>query len=120
VDGDTFYYNGDKIRLAYVDAPEIKQPQGILSKNWLERYLSNKDIRVDIISIDRYNRKVCVVWVKGVNLSEEIVRQGYAWNYFYYSKSHLLEDLERQARKKQLGIWKFKNNIRPKDWRETR
>lgn len=119
IDGDTFYYNGEKIRLAYIDAPEIKQPQGTLSKNWLERFLSGKDITISVINIDKYQRKICRVWVSGKEVSEEMVKQGYAWNYYYYSKSDLLENLQEKARTKGLGIWKFKNNIRPKDWRES-
>ena len=118
VDGDTFYYNGSKIRLAYVDAPENNQPQGQMSKDWLEGYLRGKDLKFELVTLDKYGRKVCIVWVNGINLSEKIVEQGYAWNYDYFSKSEYLESLERTARVNKRGIWKYDNNIEPNVWRK--
>ena len=118
VDGDTFYYNGSKIRLAYVDAPEKSQPQGQMSKDWLEGYLRGKDLKFELVTLDKYGRKVCIVWVNGINLSEKIVEQGYAWNYDHFSKSQYLESLERTARINKRGIWKYDNNIEPNVWRK--
>jgi micrococcal nuclease len=118
VDGDTFYHNGTKIRLAYVDAPEKNQPQGQMSKDWLENYLKGKDLKFELVTIDKYGRRVCVVWVNGINLSEKIVEQGYAWNYDYFSKSAYLESLERTARINKKGIWKYENNVEPNVWRK--
>lgn len=85
VDGDTFHYNGIKIRLYCIDAPELKQAGGEQAKQKLKQLLKGK-INIEILSTDRYGRKVCKVTVNNKDVSFELVRLGYARVYKKYCK----------------------------------
>lgn len=85
VDGDTFHYNGIKIRLYCIDAPELKQVGGQEAKQKLKQLLRGK-INIEILNTDRYGRKVCKVTVNNKDVSFELVRLGYARVYKKYCK----------------------------------
>ena len=85
VDGDTFHYNGIKVRLYCIDAPEIKQVGGQEAKQKLKQLLKGK-INIEILSNDRYGRKVCKVTANNKDVSFELVRFGYARVYKKYCK----------------------------------
>ena len=86
VDGDTFHYGNLKVRLYCIDAPELKQAGGIESKQKLKQLLSAGKINIEILSTDRYGRKVCKVIVNNKDVSFELVRLGYARVYKKYCK----------------------------------
>ena len=60
VDGDTIRAEAKgkeiKIRLVEIDAPEINQPFGAQSKNFLNRLLYEKDVTLIAQGEDRYGR----------------------------------------------------------------
>ena len=86
VDGDTFHYNGIKIRLYCIDAPELKEGGGKEAKQKLKQLLSAGKINIEILSTDRYGRKVCKVIVNNKDVSFELVKLGYARVYKKYCK----------------------------------
>lgn len=91
VDGDTFWFLGEKIRIADIDAPEISQPAcaaerqlGEMSRDRLLAML-NED-RFSLMAgwrdEDRYGRKLRVLSRSGKSLGESLADQGLArrWN----------------------------------------
>lgn len=91
VDGDTFWFRGDKVRIADIDAPEISQPAcdaerraGEMSRDQLLAILNEGrfSLTAGWRDEDRYGRKLRVVSRAGKSLGERLVEQGLArrWN----------------------------------------
>ena len=82
-DGDSIHITqeGEKrviIRLAGIDAPEIKQPFGIASRDKLRSMVLNRTANAKCHKTDRYQRQVCVVYFDGENVNLQMVRAGMA------------------------------------------
>lgn len=117
IDGDTFYLNGGKYRLAEIDAPELSQTFGIESKLYLKNLIENKRVYVDVINIDRYGRQIVKVYLNGAYISQKLVENGYASHYKKYSNNSLLNRLEQTAKRQKRGLWKY-NYIEPYKFRK--
>ena len=69
VDGDTIRAEAKgreiKIRLVEIDAPEINQPFGAQSKNFLNRLLNEKDVTLISQGEDRYGRTLGEIYANG-------------------------------------------------------
>ena len=87
VDGDTLRIDGQRVRLWGMDAPERKQacqingqsvPIGQRATDTLGQILSNGPLRCDAKDRDRYGRTVGECWAGEVNISEAMVRLGWA------------------------------------------
>lgn len=87
VDGDTFWFEGTKIRIADIDAPEITEPAcageaeaGEMAKMRLLELLNAGPFRLIAgwRDTDRYGRKLRVVARNDVSLGALIVREGIA------------------------------------------
>lgn len=87
VDGDTIWYQGTKIRLADINAPEISHPgcrfEAELGERATRRLtaLLNEgpfSLRREGRDSDRYGRKLRVVMRDGQSLGAELVREGLA------------------------------------------
>lgn len=87
VDGDTFWFRGDKIRIADIDAPEISEPEcsserevGELSRDRLLALLNAGSFTLTAGSrdTDRYGRKLRQVWRSGKSLGVRLVEEGLA------------------------------------------
>ncbi|MBT7068222.1 MAG: thermonuclease family protein [Verrucomicrobia bacterium] len=105
IDGDTIIAGTNIVRLAEIDAPEIKQPYGPDAKATLKAMIAGKRITVTYTRRDRYGRILGTVWAGGVNINEYLVRTGHAWRYRYARKTGLIADAERFARDNRLGLW---------------
>ena len=72
-DGDTLTLTAGKtvhkIRLAAIDAPELKQFYGYSSRNSLSQLTLHRKAAADCASIDRYKRQVCTVFVDKVDVN---------------------------------------------------
>ena len=56
-DGDTCTTDkGEKIRLACIDAPELKQPFGKASRDHLREIIKDRPVKIDRINTDRFGR----------------------------------------------------------------
>lgn len=117
IDGDTFYSNGGKYRLAEIDAPELSQTFGVESKLHLKRLIENKRVHIYAINTDKYGRLIVRVYLNGVYISQKMVENGYASQYKRYSNNSLLRHLERTARNERRGLWKY-NYIQPQKFRK--
>lgn len=88
-DGDTLTLLVDreqhKIRLSEIDTPERRQPYRTKAKDALAALAFDKTARVVTVDVDRYWRIVGRVYVDGVDVNAELVRQGAAWVYRKYA-----------------------------------
>lgn len=117
-DGDTFTILQDnkpvRIRIDAIDAPEKGMPFAKASKKYLSALCFGKMVTIKTTTIDRYGRTVARASLpNGKDISTEMIRAGYAWHYKKYSKDVLLTNLEIQARKNKLGLWKDKDPVAP-------
>ena len=82
-DGDTLTLLIDniqyRIRLAEIDTPEKKQPYGTRARQALSALVFGKEVKVDVQTTDRYGRSVARVYVDGVDVCADLVKQGVAW-----------------------------------------
>ena len=76
----------EKIRLYGIDTPENGQAYGNKGKKFTAHLVAGKNVSIKIYGTDRYNRLVGVVFINETNVNEEIIRNGYAWQYRKYCK----------------------------------
>lgn len=109
------------IRLARIDAPEWNQPYGQTARRVLSEWVLNKRVHVDVVDTDRYDRSVVEMFVDGVHINREMVRNGHAWAYTRFGGSLEVIELEREARAARRGLWKLPASQRqtPFNWRST-
>jgi endonuclease YncB( thermonuclease family) len=123
-DGDTITVladqRGTKIRLYGVDSPEKKQAFGNRAKQFTSSLVFDQNVQVEVVSTDRYQRRVGVVTrADGMNLNEALLENGYAWWYEQYAKKEKrYADLERRARDRRVGLWSDKNPTPPWKFRQ--
>ena len=90
-DGDTcITTNGEKIRLACIDTPEIKGKNAdpinaIEARDFLNNLVSNKKVAIRRITYDRYKRTIGELFINGINIQELIVQKGYGKIYKRYA-----------------------------------
>ncbi len=90
-DGDTCTSSeGEKIRLACIDTPEIrgkraKPNEAIAAKNFLNEKIKGKKVSIRRVTEDKYGRTVGELSFKGENLQELLVKEGHAEIYKKYS-----------------------------------
>lgn len=87
VDGDTFWFKGDKIRIADIDAPEISAPRcederiaGVIARDRLLELLNAGGFSLESgwRDTDRYGRKLRTVTRASRSLGEILVEEGLA------------------------------------------
>lgn len=125
VDGDTIWVKSVnkavKIRLSYIDAPELKQSYGIQSKEYLTSLILNKNVEIHSYRRDRYKRVIGEVYIHNNNesvfINAKLLKSGHAWVYKRYRKNPYLMNLESYARTNKNGIWRLENPIKPWEYR---
>ena len=138
-DGDTITVldggnSQHKIRLAGIDAPELKQAFGNRSKQSLSEMVYNKQVKVEWDKRDRYGRIVgkvlfipalCVTpgCLEPTDANYQQIAVGMAWYYRQYEKELNAEDrarydaAENQAREAKRGLWADAKPVPPWEWR---
>ena len=112
-----------KIRLAGIDAPELKQAFGTRSKQSLSEMVYNKQVKIEWDKRDRYGRTIGVILVDGHDVNLEQVRTGMSWWYRQYAKEQKSEDrklyelAEVDARAAKRGLWADNAPVPPWEWR---
>lgn len=125
-DGDTFTLllkdsTRIKVRLANIDCPEKKQPFSVRAKQFTSNAIFDKWISIKKLKSDRYRRYIAVVFFDdSLNLNQQLVKHGLAWNYVKYSKDTLLVEYEENARLRKLGLWQDKDPVAPWVWRDKK
>ncbi|MBU7046348.1 MAG: thermonuclease family protein [Theionarchaea archaeon] len=136
IDGDTFKLEtGETVRLIGIDAPELSQPGGEESRQYLAHLISGKNITLEKGDEDRdkYNRLLRFVYIDDVCINEEMIKQGYA-EARYLSLNDLCREyyiqLEIEAETTRAGLWSanifqprsqvnWDSNIPIIDWRNA-
>ncbi|OGK23602.1 hypothetical protein A3A46_04705 [Candidatus Roizmanbacteria bacterium RIFCSPLOWO2_01_FULL_37_13] len=110
IDGDTFdLENGDRIRLANINAPEYpKDCMGIDSKARLEELILNKIVGIEKIGKDNFGRIIALTYLNKLSVNEILVEEGLA----YFDAQGTLNknslEIERAQEKAKLtnrGVW---------------
>lgn len=128
-DGDTIKVWRDRdrqvetIRLACIDAPELKQqPWGMAARDrLLELAPIGSSVEVRPTSRDRYGRTVAEVSVLSQNLNLSLVQGGYAVVYRDYLRGcdrGLYLGAEGEARDRRLNFWSQEHPTYPWEYRK--
>jgi micrococcal nuclease len=130
-DGDTLRVRSSKgeilkVRFACVDAPELKQPLGEESRNYL-RSLVNRGgnrVKVQAVTVDRYGRTVAQLWNNYGLIQSQMAIAGMAYGYDQYKKDcpnwRAINSTQAQAQEAKLGVWRLPDGgQRPWDYRKS-
>jgi endonuclease YncB( thermonuclease family) len=126
VDGDTadirLQSGMVRVRLHAVDAPERDQPHGAASKQALSRLVYGKQVNVEPIEQDRYDRLVARLWLDELDVNAAMVEQGAAWVYRRYADDPAYCADEKAARDRKRGLWALPRDQRaaPWEWRQRK
>lgn len=125
VDGDTLVVNGEGIRLFGIDAPEREQvcrnrrgtPYwcGQIAAGRLRKEVKSGKIACTALHHDVYHRRVATCTADGRDLSDAMVRSGWALDYSLYSNGKYLA-AETEARNARRGLWEGEFD-EPRRWR---
>lgn len=124
-DGDTLTVRcGDqpqmRVRLAEIDAPELRQPYGKASKRAASDAVFGKQVELQTFGADRYGRTIGRVVYNGHELNFDQVRAGLAWCYTKYLKrADQCLAAENEAKDAQRGLWSDADAMPPWEWRHT-
>ena len=82
--------DGEKIRLACIDTPELKgkraEPFAAKeARDFLNNLVTNELVTIRRITKDRYGRTVAELFSNGINVQELIVKKGYGKIYKRYA-----------------------------------
>jgi endonuclease YncB( thermonuclease family) len=108
-----------KVRLAEIDAPEIGQDYGKVSREALADLVFGKTVQVVDEGKDRYGRWVARVSVGGTDVNRQLVATGNAWHYAAYSRDASLAGLQAQAQAQRMGLWAQADPVAPWDYRKA-
>ncbi len=114
-DGDTMKLSNEKtFRLYGINAPEVKEPFYEEAKTFTQNLVLGKEISFEQennYKVDKFERELGYIFVGGVNLNIELVRNGLARVVLYEKRAKIkyqdkLLSAEKSAKELRLGIWK--------------
>ncbi len=120
VDGDTLLIGTERIRLYGIDAPESNQdcgdgwPCGREATSTMEDLTAGGPVRCEGETRDIYGRLIAVCYAGSLDIGGDLVRQGLALAYRYYSMAYV--EHENEARQHGRGMWSGAF-VAPWDWR---
>jgi endonuclease YncB( thermonuclease family) len=134
-DGDTCTTtSGEKIRFACIDAPELKQPYGIASRDYLRSLLGlrsrsllkNRSVAIVRTDTDRFGRTVAELYVRDRNdwklVQKDQIKSGLVWANSRYKDTcpswKAIEAEFDKARAERKGIFAASNPLPPWEWRK--
>ena len=128
IDGDTIWVKTNnkhiKIRLSYIDAPELKQTYGVRSKDFLTNLILDKNVQINANKKDRYNRHLGEVYIHNVDesvfVNAKMLKSGNAWIYLKHRDNSYLKNLENYARIKKIGLWSEETPVEPWIYRRSK
>jgi len=124
IDSDTLKalhnQHSERIRLSSIDCQEKGQAFGKRAKQAASELVYGKEVTIQTHGYDKYKRTLAdVLLPDGVNLNQELVKQGWCWWYRKYaSRDMVLEGLETEAREAKRGLWADPQPVPPWEWRK--
>lgn len=113
-----------KIRMAYIDAPELRQTFGRHSHHHLRRLIHGRKVQVEPFTYDQYGREVSRILLDGNDINLIQIQKGMAWHYRSIAKREQqkkdyqrYQKAEKKARQAHIGLWKNKRATPPWRWR---
>lgn len=130
-DGDTITlldasHRQYKIRLAGIDAPELGQAFGRVSRQQLADQVAGRTVVIEWHKRDKYQRLVGKVLLVGRDINLAQVQAGMAWHYKQYATEQPAEDRQRYARAEEvartsrLGLWQDVQPVPPWIFRKSK
>lgn len=107
------------VRIAGIDAPEKGQPYADVSRRALLERLDDREVRIDVIKTDPFDRLVGRVFVAERDAGLAQLRAGLAWHFVRYDADltpavrRRYAQAERQARLRGLGLWRDPDPLPP-------
>jgi endonuclease YncB( thermonuclease family) len=134
-DGDTCRSTtGERIRLACIDAPELKQTYGEASRDYLRSLLGlrsrsllkNREAKIQRIESDRYGRTIAILYILMGREWEPVqslqARAGTVWAFTKFRKIcpiwGMIEREATAARSNRIGLFASGHAIEPWIWRK--
>ena len=114
-DGDTLKLSdGKSFRLYGVNAPEVKESYFEEAKAFTQNLVLGKEISFEQeanYKVDKFGRELGYVFIDGVNLNIELVKNGLARVVLYEKRAKIkyqdeLLSAEQEAKVKRLEVWK--------------
>ena len=90
IDGDTIIVGTNRVRLAEIDAPELRDPGGATSKAALEGMVLHKTVTVTWTHRGRYRRIIGQVYLGDEWINLWLVEQGWGWVFERYASSEAM------------------------------
>lgn len=126
IDGGTLRVNGQLVRLAGIEAPELDQRCGnrtatrcgTAAQSALRDLLRSRPVRCEASGTDDSGRILAVCSQNGRDLAAELTAKG-----MVFAQEGLFSRYgarEREAREAKLGLWRANNPERPKAYRDRR
>ncbi|MCX6793547.1 MAG: thermonuclease family protein [Candidatus Gottesmanbacteria bacterium] len=96
IDGDTFVLEGkSKVRLRYVDAPELAFCGGLAAKSYLEKLVVGKNVRIEEQIPDQYGRGMALVYQGNTLVNREMLESG--WARYHSDISSVTDEMKKAA-----------------------
>lgn len=123
-DGDTFSVRTSDqkfhtIRIAAIDAPELRQPHGEIAREALRARILDRTVLIKWTKRDRNQRIVGQVSIGLRDIGLELIREGSAWHATHYMREQsakdraLYSEAEVDARRERKGLWKNRDAVPP-------
>jgi len=116
-----------RIRVAWIDCPEMGQAFGSRAKQFMSALVFGKDVELRPHGADRYGRTVAMVFVDGRDVGLMLIKAGLAWAYEYYLPEATPQiqaqysAAETAARVSRKGLWvDGKSAVPPWEWRREK
>jgi endonuclease YncB( thermonuclease family) len=125
-DGDTCTTDkGEKIRLACIDAPELKQPFGKASRDYLKEIIKDRAAKIDRINTDRFGRTIAILYINNGGKWQAVQslqsKAGTVWAFDRFKRNcPLWHSINREfqiAQSKKIGLFADRQAIEPWTWR---
>ena len=115
-----------KIRLAYIDAPELQQAHGMAARDALRRLIDGQQVEVVVFDTDQYGREVAQIRLHGRDINLAQIEEGHAWHYVSIAKRRqdkadfaAYSHAEAGARSSRFGLWRAQSPQAPWAYRKA-
>ena len=109
-----------KIRFQHIDCPESSQAFGTKAKQVLSNKVFGKTVTVRWTEKDRYERILGDVYIGKRRINAEMVQEGMAWHYKFFSKDATIAAAQTKAKAGKVGLWSQPDPVAPWEFRRKK